>query len=300
MVSKFCPGCGAPMAQGPAMSAQPAQAAQPARPAVPPQAATRSRPVAPPRPGAFIPPPAADLSKPAKSRARKPPHASAYTPPPPTQQQPYSANESSEQQPGDGGEQKPERKITRIVSQYEPGKTSFFGTIYHFIFDPEKFYSRADMNQELGKALGIFVLVNVCRGVGQIGTKYLMFNHFDAKELDGVLISSLVGCLYPVTLSIFGMIIMTLLYKQFASWKRIFGIYAFASVPYLLSLLPIPLINIACFGLFVYYAKMGFENVFGLDSTSAYLFALGLPILYWICVFLVIVSGLGLAMSTAM
>ncbi|MFA6449733.1 MAG: hypothetical protein WCX65_09710 [bacterium] len=179
-----------------------------------------------------------------------------------------------------GATDKPKVKIQPVFKTYSPGETGMFGSMYYMIIDPETFFTRADFTKEVGTVFMVIFFVNIVRGIGSLIMKFLLLNKMpQGKELDAVMLGSVFAFIYPFLVSVLGMIVMTLMYRAFASWKRIFGIYAFASVPYLISFLP--LFGLFSFIFFVYYARKGFENVFGLDSFASLLFALGLPILFW-------------------
>jgi hypothetical protein len=176
--------------------------------------------------------------------------------------------------PGD----EPKSKGKPVFTEYETGATGFFGTIYHFVFDMPKFFMRADMEREAGKATMVLIMVNVCVGLGQWGTAVMMGQKAKLQP-DKILIGSIIALLYPFVLSLFGMVVMSMIYRAHANWKRIYCIYAFSSIPYLLCLIPFCGMRMISFLVFCICARTGFENVFGLEPGPAWLFALGLPVL---------------------
>lgn len=188
------------------------------------------------------------------------------------------------------------RKIRAVFAEYETGSTSFFNTIYHFITDRSKFFMRADMEREVGKATMILIFVNICVGVGQWGAFALMGAKAPLSP-HRILVGSVVSLLYPFILSMFGMLVMSITYRAHASWKRIYGIYAFSSIVYLLCLIPFCGMRLICFFLYCFASKSGFENVFGLDDVPAWLFALGLPILLFAGIIFVAGTLLGAAVG---
>lgn len=193
-------------------------------------------------------------------------------------------------------DEKPKRQVTRVLTEYETGETGFFGTIYHFVFDMPKFFMRADMEKEVGKATMILIVVNICVGLGQWGTAGMMGQKAKLQP-DKILIVSVIALLYPFVLSLLGMMVMSMIYRAHANWKRIYCIYAFSSIPYLLCLIPFCGMRLICGIVFCYASKSGFENVFGLESGPAWLFALGLPVLLFICIAFIFGALVGAGMG---
>jgi hypothetical protein len=285
--TKFCPKCGAPVTLQPG-DTQAAKAAQP-RDAGPAMASAQS-----PKPQVQQ---AAVVRKQSVPPPPKPPRAK----PPETDKfldgtvfaadnrtNCDSATSDADSQAANG---KPKVKVDPVFKKYTPGETGLFGSMFYLISDPETFFTRVDFTKEVGTAFMVIFIVNIARGTGSLIMKLLLSGKMpEGKELDGVILGSAFAFIYPFLVSVLGMIVMSLLYKAFASWKRIFGIYAFASVPFLISFLPF--FGLISFFLYVYYARKGFENVFGLESGASLLFALGLPFLFWSAVILTFGSAI--------
>ena len=76
-------------------------------------------------------------------------------------------------------------------------------------------------------------------------------------------------------------------FDNFISYMRD-SFYIFAFIPYMLVVLPLPLMNLILMALFVWYAVLGFENTFGLKRTQAYFFGVGIPVFYWLAAALIL------------
>lgn len=311
VTTKFCPKCGAPAAQpiGDARAPQMAPPPERPRPATQPrslnqtfaaqqkqaasaqnlnQAFTPQKPAAqkqavppPPSPRKTVPPPPKPPQQP-KAQTDKFLDGTEFTSPGSGAAQNQSGfGSSSSGASASATTDRPKVKIEPAFKTYTPGETGLFGSMYYMVFDPDTFFSRADFTKTVGMSFMVVFVVNLIRGLGSLFKNYLMFNKMpEGKELDAILIGAAFAFMYPFLVSVLGMIIMTLQYRAFASWKRIFGIYAFASVPYLINFLP--LTGLISFVLFVYYARKGFENVFGLEPGTSMIYAVGLPILFWV------------------
>jgi hypothetical protein len=287
--TKFCSKCGAPVALETA-DIQAAQISQPLH-AKPPVQQPRKTPV-PPTVVAqkrTVPPPPRSVPPPPKAQQAKPPAQDSYlngipfTPADDANtrhQGNYGSGHAASDSATPAAAEKQKKKVDGAFKTYTPGETGMFGSMLYMISDPETFFTRADFTKEVGTAFMIIFLVNIVRGFGSLLMKLMILGKMPTgKSLDAIMIGAAFAFIYPFLVSVMGMLIMSLMYRAFASWKRIFGIYAFASVPYLISFLPF--CSLISFIAFVYYARKGFENVFGLDSTVSLLFALGLPIVFW-------------------
>lgn len=146
------------------------------------------------------------------------------------------------------------------------------------------------------RCFGVVIFVNLFTG---ISSAVLVSTNTSSMVtgMDKAVMGALMSAASPFVLSLFGMILMSLVYRQRASWKRIFGIYAYSTLAYLPCVLPFCLMKLGCTFLFIHYVHKGFENVFGLDSFSAWLFALGIPALFWTIVILALGWGFAATMT---
>ena len=180
------------------------------------------------------------------------------------------------------------KKVQRVFVDYEAGRMTLSQSIFYFFFDADSFYARADMRREVGRAFFLlFATAVICtvgvyfvlRGMGvpaRLNREYPLY----------------IGLFFPVFylgVSFLGMIFMTIFYGAFASWKRIFGIYGYASVAFCIAWLPpLPFWFFVAGLLFMHFARVGFENVFGLETIPAGILSFGLPAMFVLTALMVI------------
>lgn len=182
------------------------------------------------------------------------------------------------------GRPEPARPIPGSGLQgYIPGQGGLFSAIQAFFFDTDTFFARADFELDLAKCFYVIMFVTFVTGASQA---VLMSTRISsaAEKLDAVLMQSLISVAYPFALSLFGMILIRVLFHHPASWKTIFGIYAFSTLAYLPAVLPACFMPLICSALYAYYVHKGFENVFGLGSGAAWMFAIGIPLCFWLII----------------
>lgn len=174
-------------------------------------------------------------------------------------------------------EEKPKRPPAQpLIPTFVPGETKFWGKISYMLTDPDSFFSKIEMEKETGAAFAILIGAGLINAAGAIGFERI-YNPVTGKQLGAMLIGAGFNVIFPLVVSVTGMIVMSAIYQAYASWTRIFGIYAYAYIFVAVSW--IPFVSILTYVLYIYYVYKGFENVFGLETFPAIIFAFGLPFL---------------------
>jgi hypothetical protein len=186
---------------------------------------------------------------------------------------------------------KPVEKSLRLYAVHDLKEKGFFRRIWVLIFDAETFFYYADLNREI---TGAIVFVALIYGVNLAVLFPISMVNGPLREIlqpAYIAIAFAFVLAFIFLVSIFGMILMGAFHKEYASWRKIFGIYAYSTLPFGLSWLGISMFRgslmsmfismLFLFPLLMLYMKLcgkGFENAFGIGIFSSPVYAYGIPV----------------------
>ena len=186
---------------------------------------------------------------------------------------------------------KPFDKSLRLYAVHDLEGKSFLRRIWVLIYDAETFFSYVDLNRETPAAItfvalifGVNIAILIPVSAANDTLRKMLQPAFIAIAFASVL-------LFIFVVSFFGMILMSAYHKKYAGWRKIFGIYAYSTLPFALSFVGLSMYRgsittmffsmLILFPVLMLYIKLcgkGFEGAFGIDIFASPVYAVGIPV----------------------
>lgn len=170
--------------------------------------------------------------------------------------------------------------VSRVFEFDPSGESTFFGKIKLMLKEPDRFFANTNLEAQVFAGLLIIFLVNLLLGGGMIFKDVFLRLLTKPTDFDTKLKVSALFLMFPFCITFLSVTALSAAEKELADWKRIFVIYSFACVPFVIAAIPLPYLRLVGLGAFMYFSVIGFEQAFGLERIKAVLFSVGPPLLF--------------------